>query len=108
MRQAAFSQYLFAPVSRIVPPDGSAVPVNLHRGSEKDEPASDAGAVMVVPDAQAQMLAPHPQQRFADRTVYLVSFLLMATVICWSIVDARVRIAKLERVVNYLYMKSLA
>ena len=106
MRRAAvasFSPLLFDPVSRIIeiPRDErqSSSSVQLHRENDSSE--------AVTKPSNGEEIVYKRRKRFSEKTLYSISFLLIATVIGWAIVDARVRIARLESFVQYLYMKSM-
>jgi hypothetical protein len=50
---------------------------------------------------------PAPYRRFTPNTIYGISFLLIVTVVGYAVVDARVRLRKLEDIVRYMYYKQL-
>lgn len=89
MRNASFSRLLLDDkIERVL---RSTLP---EESSAQDE-ESDAPVVQLH-----RLVSP---RRFESRTIYTVSLLLIATVVAWSIVDCRIRIARLEQAVRYLY-----
>ena len=91
MRQASFSNVLFDQMDR--------------RVTEEENTERNAVTLAREPSETqtAFLISSYGGGRFDSRTIYSVSMLLIATVIAWAIIDARVRIARLEHAVRYLY-----